>query len=315
MDGAAVRGRCLRLLLLGRNGQLGRELQRRLAPLGELVALDRHSTEFCGDLGNVAGLADTVRRLRPDVIVNAAAYTAVDRAETESDVADLVNARAPAVLAREAALLGAWLVHYSTDHVFDGSGDRPWREDDATFPVNTYGRSKLDGEQGIRNAGGNYLILRTGWVYGDGEGHNFLASILQLAQERECIEVVDDQFGSPTGVDFVAGVSARLIFEAVRRPGLAGLYHLAAGGETSRHGWARQIVEQARHMSAPGIGIVAREVLPVLTGAMPLAAKRPLNGRLECSKITTLLGLTLPPWQEGVDRALAQLISDQQTTR
>jgi dTDP-4-dehydrorhamnose reductase len=303
----------LKLLLFGKNGQIGRELQRSLAPLGDLVALDRHSTDFCGDLADLPALAKTVRALRPDVIVNAAAYTAVDRAESEPLEARNINALAPAVLAREAASLGACLVHYSTDYVFDGSGDRPWRESDEPAPLNQYGRTKLEGERAVQAACPHHLIFRTSWVYGDGGG-NFLATLLQLMRERERIEVVDDQFGAPTGADWLADVTALALRELPGRPELAGLYHLTAAGETSRYAYARYVLEQAARQPS-ALKILAREVIPVRSSAMPTPALRPLNGRLDNSRACAALGLKLPPWREGVARALERMVPGSPLTR
>ena len=305
----------MKLLLLGKNGQLGRELLRSLGPLGELVALDRHSADFCGNLGDLVGLAGTVRALRPDVIVNAAAYTAVDRAESEPELAGRINAEAPALLAQEAARLGSWLVHYSTDYVFDGSGSLPWRESDAAAPLNVYGRTKHQGEQQVQAACPKHLIFRTGWVYGDGD--NFLTTMLRLARQRERIEVVDDQVGAPTGTDLLADVSARAIGAALGRPGfsgLAGLYHLAAAGETSRHGYAQYIVDYLRRFPSV-VRLVAQELIPIPSHTLTAAAFRPLNSRLDCSKISAALGLALPPWEPGVERALDRLMRNPPATR
>lgn len=303
----------MKLLLLGRNGQIGRELQRSLATLGELVALDRHSTEFCGDLGDLKGLTNTVRTLRPDVIVNAAAYTSVDQAESEPELARQLNALAPAVLAQEAAKLGAWLVHYSTDYVFDGHGSRPWQEPDVAVPLNVYGRTKLEGDQRVQSACLKHLIFRTGWVY-SAVGDNFLTTMLRLAQQRERIKVVDDQFGAPTGADLLADVTARAIGEALGRPELAGLYHLVADGVTSRHAYAKYLIAYAEQ-SLSAIKIVAQEVAPVPSAAMPTRALRPRNCRLDTSKICAALGLSLPRWEQGVAKALDRLNQAQLAAR
>ena len=235
----------MRILLLGRNGQVGWELQRSLGCLGEVVALDSNSTDHCGDLTRPDELADTVRALAPQVIVNAAAYTAVDKAESEPEQAALINATAPGVLAREAERLGAWLVHYSTDYVFDGSGNRPWTEADAPAPLNVYGRTKLDGERAIQAACARHLIFRTSWVYA-ARGSNFARTMLRLAQEREQLTVIDDQVGAPTGADLLADVSALALRAAPQASGLAGLYHLSAAGQTSWHGYARHVMDTAR---------------------------------------------------------------------
>ena len=296
----------MKILLLGKNGQIGWELQRSLAPLGDLVALDRHSTDHCGDFSNLPGLAATVRALRPDVIVNAAAHTAVDKAESEPDLARTVNALAPGLLAQEAAQLGALLVHYSTDYVFDGSGSRPWTEADAPAPLSVYGRTKLEGEQLIQAAGPNHLILRTSWVYA-ARGGNFAKTMLRLAQERERLTVIDDQFGAPTGADLLADVTAHAIRQLRQRAGDAGLYHLVAGGETSWHGYAKHVLAQAERAQS-AIKIIAKEVAPVPTSAFPTPAQRPLNSRLDTAKLQATFGLRLPAWQQGVDRMLAEIL-------
>ena len=223
----------MNILLLGKNGQLGWELQRSLAPLGRVTALDRHGADgLCGDLADLDGLAATVRAVEPQVIVNAAAYTAVDRAESEPDQAARINAQAPAVLARAAAASGALLVHYGTDYVFDGSGQTPWQEDDATGPLNAYGRTKRAGEQAIVQAGCAHLILRTSWVYA-ARGGNFAKTMLKLAQERDALKVIDDQIGAPTGADLLADVAAHALRQLAQQPALSGTYHVAAAGHTS----------------------------------------------------------------------------------
>jgi len=296
----------MKILLFGKNGQVGWELQRSLAPLGELIALDRHSADLCCDLGNLPGLAATVQRVRPDLIVNAAAYTAVDRAQSEPALAQTVNAQAPGLLAQEAAKIGAWLVHYSTDYVFDGSGTRPWAETDAPAPLNVYGQSKLEGEQLIQAAGAQHLIFRTSWVYG-ARGGNFAKTMLRLAQERERLTVIDDQFGAPTGAELLADVTAHAIRRVLRRPADAGLYHLAASGETSWHGYASYVLAQAQSIQ-PALKIKATEVAPVPSSAFPTPAQRPHNSRLDCQKLQTAFGLSLPPWQLGVTRMLSETL-------
>ncbi|MGH6626612.1 MAG: dTDP-4-dehydrorhamnose reductase [Burkholderiaceae bacterium] len=296
----------MKILLLGKNGQVGWELQRSLAPLGELVALDRHSQHLCGDLTKLPGLADTVAQVRPDVIVNAAAHTAVDKAEGEPELARTLNALAPGVLASEAAKLGAWLVHYSTDYVFDGSGTRAWTETDTPAPLNVYGQTKLEGEQLIQAACPRHLIFRTSWVYA-ARGGNFAKTMLRLAQERERLTVIDDQFGAPTGADLLADVTAHAIRQVLQRPQDAGLYHLAAGGATTWHGYAKHVLAQAER-SQSAIKIIAKEVTPVPTSTFPTPAKRPHNSRLNTAKVQATFGLSLPPWQQGVDRMLREVM-------
>jgi len=232
----------MKILLFGKNGQVGWELQRSLAPLGELVALDSNGKELCGDFTDLDGIARTVREVAPDVIVNAAAHTAVDKAESETELVRAINALAPEVLAREAAALGAWLVHYSTDYVFDGSGDYPWIETDATAPLSVYGSTKLEGEQLIMQSGCQHLIFRTSWVYA-ARGANFAKTMLRLAKKRDELKVVSDQHGAPTSAELIADVTALCLYRLQNDPLLAGTasgtYHLVAAGETSWHGYAQ----------------------------------------------------------------------------
>jgi len=296
----------MNILLLGKNGQLGWELQRSLAPLGPLTMLDRHSRDHCGDLSRPADLAASVRALRPQVIVNAAAHTAVDRAESEPELAHAVNAVAPGVLAEEAARLGAWLVHYSTDYVFDGSGSHPWRETDAPAPLSVYGRSKWEGEQRIAQTGAQHLIVRTSWVYG-ARGGNFAKTMLRLAQERERLTVIHDQWGAPTGAELLADCSAHAIRHLLTHPQDAGLYHLAAAGEATWFSYAKYVLEQAQQ-AQPALEIKAKELLPIPASAYPLPAPRPHNSRLDCARFQSTFGLVLPPWQQGVARMLMEIL-------
>jgi dTDP-4-dehydrorhamnose reductase len=296
----------MKILLFGKNGQVGWELQRSLALLGELIALDRHSKHLCGDLTNLQGLAETLQSVRPDVIVNAAAYTAVDKAESEPELARMVNASAPGVLAQEAQKLGAWLVHYSTDYVFDGSGTRPWNEADLPAPLSVYGQTKLEGERLIAEHCRHHLIFRTSWVYA-ARGANFAKTMLRLAQERERLTVIDDQWGAPTGAELLADVTAHAIRHVLLHPRDAGLYGLAASGETTWNGYAKHVLAQVERLQS-AIKIIAKEVAPVPTSAFPTPAKRPYNSRLDTTKFQTTFGLTLPPWQLGVDRMLAEVL-------
>jgi dTDP-4-dehydrorhamnose reductase len=293
-------------LAFGKGGQVGWELQRSLSLLGNVTALDHDSTDHCGDFANPAGMADTVRALRPDVIVNAAAHTAVDKAESEPDFARTLNATTPGVLAQEAAKLGAWLVHYSTDYVFNGSGTQPWVETDATGPLSVYGQTKLEGEQAIQASGCKHLILRTSWVYA-ARGGNFAKTMLKLAQERERLTVIDDQWGSPTGADLLADVTAHAIRHLQQRPQDGGLYHCVAGGETNWHAYASHVIQEAQRLN-PALVIKATDIAPVPSSAFATAAKRPHNSRLNTSKLQTTFGLTLPNWQQGVNRMLAEIL-------
>ncbi len=288
----------MRLLLFGRGGQVGWELQRSLAVLGELVALEAGDADFA----EPESLAGVVRDVRPDAIVNAAAHTAVDRAEAEPARARLLNAEAPGVLAREAAAIGAWLVHYGTDYVFDGSGSEPRDETAATAPLSVYGRTKLDGEARIRASGCPHLILRTSWVYG-ARGGNFARTMVKLAGEHDRLPVVADQVGAPTGAELIADVTAHALRMSMNRPNLAGTYHVAAAGETSRHGYACFVVEWAR---AHGLPVRVQVLDPVPSNAWPSAAQRPLNSRLDTRKLQACFDLVLPPWQQGVARMLAE---------
>ena len=299
----------MKILLLGKNGQVGWELQRSLAPLGEVLALDRNSTSHCGDLSNLEGLADTVRVFRPDVVVNAAAYTAVDKAESDQSTANLINALAPEVLARACAAIGAYLVHFSTDYVFDGTGQKPWLESDATGPLNVYGLSKLAGEKGIAKQGAKHVIFRTSWVYGT-EGGNFAKTMLRLAQEREKMAVINDQFGAPTGAALLADITA-LCLQRVQpeqhEPYLSGIYHLAAAGETTWHAYAKYVLQQAQSLK-PSLKYTVKEVAAVATTEFPTPAARPLNSRLNCSQLENALQLKLPAWQTGVDAMLSKIL-------
>ena len=296
----------MNILLFGKGGQVGWELQRSLAVLGHVTALDHDSTDHCGDFANPEGIAATVRALKPDVIVNAAAHTAVDKAESEPELARLLNATTPGVLAREAAALGAWLVHYSTDYVFDGSGTRPWVETDTPAPLSVYGRTKLEGEQLIQQSGAKHLILRTSWVYA-ARGGNFAKTMLRLAQERERLTVIDDQWGAPTGAELIADVSAHAIAQTRQQPGKAGIYHLAPAGETTWFQYVKHVIAQAQQAQS-AIKIKATEILPIPTSAYPTPARRPHNSRLDTRKLQAAFGLSLPPWQRGVDRMLVEIL-------
>ena len=332
----------MKILLLGKNGQVGWELQRALAPLGEVLALGRagqggqagqgghaalaaeqaagqaanqaegqarqahQAGMLCGDLGHLDGLAATVRAVRPQVIVNAAAYTAVDQAESQPALAARINAEAPAVLAREAAACGALLLHYSTDYVFDGSGSAPWQEDDATGPLNVYGATKLAGEQAIAASGCAHLILRTSWVYA-ARGGNFAKTMLRLGRERDSLSVVNDQWGAPTGAELIADISAHALRQTLAQPALGGVYHLAAAGVATWFDYACHVFAQARQ-AGHAAGLRVGQLTPVPSAAFPTPARRPHNSRLCTRKLQAAFGLALPPWQQGVDRMLAEIL-------
>lgn len=298
----------MKILLLGKDGQVGWELQRSLAPLGELVALDFDSTDLCGDLGKPEELAQTVCCVAPTVIVNAAAHTAVDKAESEPEFARALNALGVGVLAREAEALGAWMVHYSTDYVFDGSGSAPRTEDSPTGPLSVYGRTKLEGEQLLQQHCRRHLIFRTSWVYA-ARGQNFAKTMLRLAAERERLTVVDDQFGAPTGAELLADVTALALRQALADGGesLAGVYHLAAAGETSWHGYARFVIDFAQQRGL-ALKATGEAVQAVPSTAFNAAAPRPGNSRLDTRKLRETFGLALPPWQSGVARMLTETL-------
>ena len=302
----------MKILLLGKNGQVGWELQRSLAVLGEVVALDRQGADgLCGDLGDLAGLARTVQAVQPQVIVNAAAYTAVDKAESEPELARRINAEAPGVLAHSAAHAHALLVHYSTDYVFDGHGDRAWREDDAPAPLSVYGRTKREGEEAIAASGCRHLIFRTSWVYG-ARGGNFARTMLRLAAEREELRVIDDQIGAPTGADLLADVTAhaiRHLLPPMRRNDLtpSGIYHVAAAGETSWHGYARFVLQYAQAAGRP-LKAGPAQVHPIPATAYPTPARRPHNSRLDTTLLRDTFGLSLPHWETGVARMLDEIL-------
>lgn len=296
----------MKLLLLGANGQVGWELRRSLAPLGALIALDRQSLGEA-DFARPDSLAALVERVAPDVIVNAAAHTAVDKAEGEPELARALNADAPGVLARAAAARGALLVHYSTDYVFDGSGTQARDEDAATGPLSVYGHSKLAGEQAIRESGARHLILRTSWVYG-ARGQNFPKTMVRLAQERAALRVIDDQVGAPTGADLLADVTAHALRGVQAQPALAGTYHVTAAGETSWHGLARLAIDTARALR-PELPWRVERIDPIPTSDYPTPARRPLNSRLDTTRLQAAFGLQMPPWQGGVRRMLTEFLT------
>ncbi len=295
----------MNILLFGKTGQVGWELQRALAPLGNLIALDVHSTDYCGDFSNPEGVAETVRSIRPDIIVNAAAHTAVDKAESEPEFAQLLNATSIEAIAKAANEVGAWVIHYSTDYVFPGNGDMPWLETDATAPLNVYGETKLAGEKALQEYCAKHLIFRTSWVYA-GKGNNFAKTMLRLAKEREELAVINDQFGAPTGAELLADCTAHAIRVALNKPEVAGLYHLVASGTTTWHDYAALVFEEARKA---GIALALNKLNAVPTTAYPTPARRPHNSRLNTEKFQQNFALVLPDWQVGVKRMLNELFA------
>lgn len=295
----------MKILLTGKNGQLGFELQRALAPLGEVVAV---GSSDC-DLADEQAVIELVRRVQPAIIVNPAAYTAVDKAESEPERAHAINATAPAILAEEAARLGAMIVHYSTDYVFDGSKtDGAYSEADTPGPINQYGASKLAGEQGVAEANPRHLILRTSWVVGV-HGNNFAKTMLRLAAEKEQLNVVADQWGAPTSAALLADITAHLLrqYQNQQDSFPYGLYHLAASGETSWHNYACHVIERARAQGKP-LRVSATGIQPIPASDYPTPARRPVNSRLSTAKLRQTFDLRLPAWQQGVDHILEQLI-------
>ncbi len=297
----------MKILLLGKNGQVGWELQRSLAVLGEVVACDLDSpAPWRADFSQPDTLAALVQRAQPDVIVNAAAHTAVDRAEAEPELAHTLNAQAVGVLAQAARRHNICLVHYSTDYVFDGSGSQPRKEDAATAPLNVYGRSKQEGEALIRASGCHHAILRTSWVYA-ARGGNFIRTMLKLAAEREELKVIADQVGAPTGADLLADITAQVLPRLMDHVALSGTYHCVAGGETSWHAYATEVITWA-HAHGHTLKVAPERILPVPTDAYPTPARRPLNSRLDTGKLCHTFGLALPPWQQGVHRMLTEAL-------
>ncbi|AXF76369.1 dTDP-4-dehydrorhamnose reductase [Erwinia tracheiphila] len=294
----------MKILLLGKNGQVGWELQRALAPLGTLTALDRHSSDFCGDLANPTGIAATIHALKPDVIVNAAAHTAVDKAESEPALAATLNTAAVAVMADAAEKVGALLIHYSTDYVFNGEGETPWSEDDATAPLSVYGKTKREGEEAIVNTCSHYLIFRTSWVYA-AKGNNFAKTMLKLAADRDELSVINDQFGAPTGAELIADCTAHALRKAKNNPYFSGIYHLIANGTTTWYEYASYVISVGREK---GLALKVRKINAVTTDAFPTAARRPANSRLNITKFQQRFGLILPDWRVGVERMLSEII-------
>ncbi|HYD77485.1 dTDP-4-dehydrorhamnose reductase [Ramlibacter sp.] len=298
----------MKILLFGARGQVGWQLQRSLSVLGEVVALDRRSAALCGDLSDIEGVAATVAAVAPDVVVNAAAYTAVDRAEDEPELAFAINAQACEAIARAAARCGAWVVHYSSDYVYDGSGERPWRESDPTGPLGAYGRSKLAGDEAVARENPRHLVLRTSWVF-DSWGRNFARSILEAAATRDELTIVADQWGAPTRAALIADVTAHVLRSLRQRgedPSLAGVYHLAAAGFTTWHGYALLLLQEAQRVGLP-LRATPDRVRPIPSRDYPVRAARPANSRLDTTRLRETFGLSLPPWQDGVRAVIAEL--------
>jgi dTDP-4-dehydrorhamnose reductase len=307
----------VRILLFGKTGQVGHELQRSLSKLGDLVVCSRQSEKkaeldsqtLSADFTNLEALAQTVRSVSPDVIVNAAAYTAVDDAETNQERCRMINALAPQVLGQEAKKLNAWLVHYSTDYIFDGTSDEAMRESERPNPLNVYGQTKLEGEQLIQSSGCKHLIFRTSWVH-SARGSNFPKTILRLAKERDQISVVADQVGAPTRADLIAEVTAHAIALAYEHPELGGVYNLAATGETSWHQYATFVIDHA-HRAGKNLKLLPSQVRPIVSSEFPKPAARPKNSRLDTSKLRTTFKLDLPDWQSGVTKTLSEILQEE----
>jgi len=293
----------MKLLLLGADGQVGWELRQSLAPLGEVIVADR----ICADFEQLDSLRELVRASGVDVVVNAAAYTAVDRAESESELATRINADAPGVIAEECERLGAMLVHYSTDYVFDGEKDSPYVETDAPNPRSVYGSTKLQGEQAIQASGCRHLIFRTSWVYSDRRS-NFVRTILRLARERESLSIVSDQIGAPTSAALIADVTARCVAQTALGDGPLGVFHLTPTGETSWHGFASYFLELARN---GGMELKVDEIRPIRTDEFPCGATRPMNSRLCCDKIRDVFGVELPEWRFHVRELIATMLQQE----
>lgn len=301
----------MKILLLGKNGQVGWELQRALQPLGDVTALDRsfNAAGLCGDIANLAAVQQLFTQLKPDVVVNATAYTAVDKAESEQAQADEINHLAVAHLAQQCEQYQSLLIHYSTDYVFNGEGDQPWVEDDVTQPINHYGQTKRDGEIALENSQVRFINFRTCWVYGT-HGHNFIKTMLKLGNMKDELSIIQDQVGVPTGAALIADVTAQALryysLQASElQQQLHGHYHLAPAGETTWYDYANYIFAQARQC---GVELKLQAVHPITTKAYPTPAKRPLNSRLNTQKLQQAFKLHLPEWQQGVSHVIDEII-------
>ncbi|OTG66891.1 dTDP-4-dehydrorhamnose reductase [Acinetobacter sp. ANC 4470] len=301
----------MKILLLGKNGQVGWELQRALQPLGEVIALDRQVSPegWCGDVANFIAISNAFEQIRPDVVINATAYTAVDKAESDLEQAHLINCLAVKHLAEECQKHHALLIHYSTDYVFNGTDVLAWKEDDKTMPVNLYGKTKRDGEIALEQNGVSFLNFRTCWVYAT-RGHNFIKTMLKLGQMKDELNIIQDQVGVPTGAALIADVTAQAIRyytlqSAEQKELLHGHYHLAPTGETTWYDYAQFVFAQAREH---GQQLTLKQVHPIETQAYPTPAKRPLNSRLNTDKLQQNFKLHLPHWQQGVAQVLEELL-------
>jgi len=294
----------MKILLIGKNGQVGWELQRSLSTLGDLIAVDYFDTELCGDLTNLDGIAETICRVKPDIVVNAAAHTAVDKAESERDLAQRLNAESVEVIAKETAKIGALLIHYSTDYVFNGEGSHYRAEDEAPAPLNVYGETKLLGELAIANHNPRHFIFRTSWVYAT-RGANFAKTMLRLAQEKEQLAIINDQHGAPTGAELLADCTAIAIRAERENNTLYGTYHLVASGETSWYDYARYVFKVAKEYGEP---LRINEVKSVDTSEFPTPATRPLNSRLSNEKFQNAFNVSLPDWRVGVRRVVTEIL-------
>lgn len=294
----------MKILLLGKNGQVGFELGRALVPLGDITALDRHTTDgLCGDVTNFATMRHVFDVIKPDIVVNATAYTAVDKAENDAQHADFINHLAVKNLANLAKAQNTLLLHYSTDYVFDGTGETAWTEDDHTNPINEYGKSKHLGEMALDDSGVHFINLRTSWVYGV-HGNNFIKTMLQLAKKRQTLNIIHDQIGAPTSASLIADVTAHIISHYLRstdKQAIIGHYHLAPTGEASWYDYAQFIFKTAQSM---GIDLAVKTIHPISTSEYPTPAKRPHNSRLDTTKLQSTFGLHLPPWQNDVVRTI-----------
>ena len=301
----------MRILLFGKNGQVGNALTQSLAGLGQVIALGRAPEDgLSGDFLDLKALSATVRQVKPDLIINAAAYTAVDQAEREADLAFLINAHAPAILAEEAARLGAWLVHYSSDYVFDGSGDQPWQEFDQPAPLSVYGKSKWAGDEAVA-AYAKHLILRTSWVYGT-TGGNFIRTILRLAAERNPLKIVHDQWGTPTFATWLAAITSEIVQVLPNSPKKAGTYHATAQGFTNWRNYAAYLLKTAHDLGQPLKTFAEEDIVGIASADYPTPAIRPKNSRLSTEKLKKAFGITPPTWQEGVQTAVKSIVLERQ---